>query len=116
VILLDTHVVLWLTVKPERLSKAAARAIKRAERSDGVAIASITLWEIAQLIDDETGATLAASSTLKLEGVEPAEGQGRKVALAKAVGAMFWAIRSKRFVGWSIPSLARARTSQKACW
>jgi PIN domain nuclease of toxin-antitoxin system len=52
VILLDTHVVLWLTVKPERLSKAAARAIKRAERSDGVAIASITLWEIAQLIDD----------------------------------------------------------------
>ena len=51
-ILLDTHVVLWLTVKPERLSKAAVRAIKRAERGDGVAISSITLWEIAHLIDD----------------------------------------------------------------
>src|SRR5205807_1630309 len=33
------------------LSKPAARVIARAEASDGVAIASITLWEIALLID-----------------------------------------------------------------
>lgn len=51
-ILLDTHAILWLTVKPERLSRAAVRAIKRAERGDGLAISSITLWEIAQLVDD----------------------------------------------------------------
>ena len=51
-ILLDTHVLIWLAVKPERLSKAATRAIKRAERAGGVAISSITLWEIAQLVDD----------------------------------------------------------------
>lgn len=51
-ILLDTHALVWLVVKPERLSRAAARAIKRAERADGVAISSITLWEIAQLVED----------------------------------------------------------------
>jgi PIN domain nuclease of toxin-antitoxin system len=49
VILLDTHVLLWLAAEPARLSKAAASAIRRAIRSGGVAIASISLWEIAVL-------------------------------------------------------------------
>ena len=51
-ILLDTSAVLFLALAPERLSKAAAREIGRAERQDGVAIASITLWEVAQLVDE----------------------------------------------------------------
>jgi PIN domain nuclease of toxin-antitoxin system len=49
VILLDTHVLLWLAAEPSRLSKAAASAIRRALRSGGIAIASISLWEIAAL-------------------------------------------------------------------
>jgi PIN domain nuclease of toxin-antitoxin system len=49
--LLDTHVVYWLAVHPERLSRAATRAIAAADRSDGVAISSISLWELACLID-----------------------------------------------------------------
>ena len=49
-ILLDTHVLLILISDPERLSKAASRAIVRAEAVGGIAIASITLWEIALLI------------------------------------------------------------------
>jgi PIN domain nuclease of toxin-antitoxin system len=40
-----------LALKPELLSKSAARAVSRAETGNGMAIASITLWEIAQLID-----------------------------------------------------------------
>jgi PIN domain nuclease of toxin-antitoxin system len=51
VTLLDTHVVYWLAVHPERLSRAATRAIAAAERSDSVAISSISLWELACLID-----------------------------------------------------------------
>jgi PIN domain nuclease of toxin-antitoxin system len=51
VTLLDTHVVYWLAVRPEQLSRAATRAIAAAERSDGVAISSISLWELAWLID-----------------------------------------------------------------
>lgn len=50
-ILLDTHVLVFLALRPERLSKPATRAIAKAERRDGVAISSITLWELAQLID-----------------------------------------------------------------
>lgn len=50
-ILLDTHVVLMLALKPEDVSGSAMRAIVRAEAGDGIAIASISLWEAAMLID-----------------------------------------------------------------
>ena len=49
-ILLDTHALLWLALEPSRLSKDAASEIQRALRSGGLAIASISLWEIAMLI------------------------------------------------------------------
>jgi len=49
-ILLDTQVVLWSALKPDRLSKPAESAIRRARKSDGVCIASITLWELAHLV------------------------------------------------------------------
>ena len=48
-ILLDTHVLVWLAAEPARLSRAAAAAIRRALRSGGIAIASISLWEMAAL-------------------------------------------------------------------
>lgn len=51
-ILLDTHVLLWLAAEPERLSRRAASAIRRALRSGGIAIASISLWEIAMLFSE----------------------------------------------------------------
>src|ERR1051325_530224 len=49
VILLDTHVLVWTAVSPERLTRRAASAIRRAETSSGLAVASITLWELAFL-------------------------------------------------------------------
>lgn len=49
-ILLDTHVLQWLVTDSSRLSRAAAGAIRRARAADGIAIASITLWEVASLI------------------------------------------------------------------
>jgi PIN domain nuclease of toxin-antitoxin system len=48
VILADTHVVLWLALEPEQLSANALKALKEArERMGGLAIADISLWEIA---------------------------------------------------------------------
>jgi PIN domain nuclease of toxin-antitoxin system len=49
-ILMDTHVLLWLALEPAKLSKSAASEIQRALRTGGLAIASISLWEIAMLI------------------------------------------------------------------
>ncbi len=49
-ILLDTHAWLWLCLEPRRLSATAATAIRRAARDSGLAIASITLWEVAMII------------------------------------------------------------------
>jgi PIN domain nuclease of toxin-antitoxin system len=50
VILLDTNAAIRLTSEPEKLSKQAAAAIRRANRSDGIAVSAITLWELAWLI------------------------------------------------------------------
>src|SRR5580658_1977767 len=49
-ILLDTHVVAWMASEPERLSRQASDAIRNAAGSGGIAIAAITLWELAQLM------------------------------------------------------------------
>jgi PIN domain nuclease of toxin-antitoxin system len=48
-ILLDTHVLAWLVSQPERLSRPAASAIRRARASDGLSIADVTVWELALL-------------------------------------------------------------------
>jgi PIN domain nuclease of toxin-antitoxin system len=49
VILLDTHVLAWLVADEDRLSRSARSAIRRARASDGMAIADITIWELAFL-------------------------------------------------------------------
>ena len=46
-IVLDTHVWLWLTSDPKRLSPRARRAIDAAEQ---VGVCSISCWEVATLV------------------------------------------------------------------
>jgi PIN domain nuclease of toxin-antitoxin system len=49
-ILLDTHVVIWLALDPNRISSKASAAINEArQNSTGLAISDITLMEVAQL-------------------------------------------------------------------
>ena len=49
-ILLDTHVILWLSGNPEKISEPASQAIKEAQKLDGIAISSISFYEIARLV------------------------------------------------------------------
>lgn len=50
-ILLDTHVVVWLAFDPEQISQKAKAAIDRARKSaNALAICDITLWELATLV------------------------------------------------------------------
>jgi len=49
VILLDTHVLVWLTTEPAKLSKRASSAVRRASRAGGIGISAISLWELAWL-------------------------------------------------------------------
>jgi PIN domain nuclease of toxin-antitoxin system len=72
VILLDTHVVLWAAIEPKRLSRAANSALLRARGSGGLAMASISLWEMASLFARrriETYGTIDASIRQVLETV-----------------------------------------------
>lgn len=49
-ILLDTHVVIWLALKPDRISKKARAVIEETrQNSEGLAISDMTLLEIAMI-------------------------------------------------------------------
>jgi PIN domain nuclease of toxin-antitoxin system len=48
-ILLDTHVLVWLALEPQRLSRTAASAIRRGRRGGGLGVSAITLLELAVL-------------------------------------------------------------------
>ena len=48
-ILLDTHVLIWLANEPVKLSRKAREAIGATDQSGGLAISAITLWELAWL-------------------------------------------------------------------
>ena len=50
-ILLDTHVLVWMVASPKQLSRPAAREIRKAQQSGGCAIASISLWELSLLFE-----------------------------------------------------------------
>jgi len=71
-ILLDTHALVWAVAEHKRLSQPALAAIRRARRGDGLAVAAITLWELAALIARgriQAYGTLEASLRLLIEGV-----------------------------------------------
>lgn len=71
-ILLDTHALVWAVAESKRLSKAASAAILKAQTDDGVAIAAISLWELAILLSRgriQAYGTIDASVRLLTEGV-----------------------------------------------
>ncbi|MEK7207404.1 MAG: type II toxin-antitoxin system VapC family toxin [Pseudomonadota bacterium] len=47
--LLDTHVLVWLDAGSDKLGKGARRAIESAFEADELAICSISFWELAML-------------------------------------------------------------------
>jgi PIN domain nuclease of toxin-antitoxin system len=50
VIVVDTHIIIWDALDPEKLTPSAKRALTCADRSDGILICEISLWEIAMLM------------------------------------------------------------------
>jgi PIN domain nuclease of toxin-antitoxin system len=72
VILLDTHVLAWAAADSKLLSRAAASAIRRARHGGGIAVAAITVWELALLLSQgklQVYGGIEASVRLLLEGV-----------------------------------------------
>jgi PIN domain nuclease of toxin-antitoxin system len=72
VILLDSHVLIWAVADPKRLSRAAASAIRRARRGDGLAVSAITAYEVAWQITSariQGYGTVEAAVRRFLEGV-----------------------------------------------
>ena len=50
-ILLDTHVLLWLDQGNSRLGRVALQLIESAMADGGVAVSAISFWEIAMLVE-----------------------------------------------------------------
>jgi PIN domain nuclease of toxin-antitoxin system len=71
-ILLDTHVLVWAVAESKRLSKPASAAIRKGLTEDGLAVAAISLWELAMLISRgriQAYGTVDASVRLLTEGI-----------------------------------------------
>lgn len=71
-ILLDTYALVWAVAEPRRLSQAAVMAIRESRAEDGLAIAAITLWELAALVTHgriQAYGTVEASVRLLVQGV-----------------------------------------------
>ena len=49
-ILLDTHVLIWLAFEPAKLSRTAREAISTSSETGGLGISAITLWEATWLV------------------------------------------------------------------
>jgi PIN domain nuclease of toxin-antitoxin system len=65
-ILLDTHTWLWMSAEPKKLSKEAAREIRRGAAGGGLAIAAISLYETAWLFaSGKVRSTRTASQALQ---------------------------------------------------
>lgn len=66
-ILLDTHVVVWLAFEPDKLSKPAKETIRAARLEGGLAVAGITLLELAWLAEKgRVETTLSVESFVRL--------------------------------------------------
>ena len=52
-ILLDTHILIWLLIAPENLAPKAKKAILAARKSGSLALSAISLWEMACLAQNE---------------------------------------------------------------
>lgn len=66
-ILLDTHVVVWLAFEPDKLSKGAKEVIRSVRRQGGLAIAGISLLELAWLAEKgRVETTLSVESFVRL--------------------------------------------------
>jgi PIN domain nuclease of toxin-antitoxin system len=66
-ILLDTHIAIWLAAEPNQLSKHAKDAIRAARIQGGLAIAAITLFELAWLAQNgRIETTLSVESFVRL--------------------------------------------------
>lgn len=101
-ILLDTHALVWAVAERKRLSHAAHAAILQAQKMDGVAIASITLWELAMLIARgriQAFGTVDASVRLLTEGVIIKPITPEVAALAAQFPADFPADPADRLIG-----------------
>ncbi len=49
-IVVDTHIIIWDALCPEKLSEKARNAMAIANRKDGMILCDISLWEIAMLL------------------------------------------------------------------
>ncbi len=80
-ITLDTHAIIWDALNPGLLSKAARKAIDKANQNDGIIFCDISLWEIAMLMKKkrlvvdityiEFISLLKASNNYVFKGISP---------------------------------------------
>jgi PIN domain nuclease of toxin-antitoxin system len=52
-IVVDTHVLVWIMMDDDRLGRQSRSLLEKARREDGVHVSAIAPWEIAMLVDKD---------------------------------------------------------------
>lgn len=100
-ILVDTHVLVWLAADDDRLGKEARRTIDRAYAESDLAVSAISFWELAMLTDKRRlelpQPVTAMREELLGKGLEEVEVDGR-IAIAAGALPSFHGDPADRFV------------------
>ena len=124
-LVLDTHILLWVLLEPDQLSKEIKKQIEIAQKEGNLIISSISLWEVAMLsskkriniyenigdflksisiinglIINDISAEIASESVLLMDGFhgDPAD---RMIVATTKVNAATLLTRDKKILAWS---------------
>ena len=70
---MDTHILAWMLLSPEKLSHKTKKVIEEAQKNHQLLISVVTLWEIAMLIQKKRLSTLIPLKSF-LENIEALPG------------------------------------------
>ena len=65
VIVVDTHVAIWITAGSPSLGKQSRAALELAFKEDRVAVSAITFWEMAMLIEKQRLGVISSAAELR---------------------------------------------------
>ena len=69
-LVLDTHVLLWLAADDAKLGSRAGKRIDRAARGEGVGVSAFSYWEVETLIQHKRVRGIRGADELRAEAVQ----------------------------------------------
>jgi len=116
VILLDTHVLVWLSTADARLGRKMIRTIDRSLPQEGVFVSAISFWEVGMLVAKgrvRVDPTALRADSLKI-GIQEIGVDGNIAIAAGALGALHGDPADRIIVATALEAEARLASADEA--